>query len=108
MNKLIVFLFMFMETSMPVTSCSTAHQQSSSFTRPLRRVIPTRRLGMWTIWQTCNRHWGVNFSNEGTTGIYGVKVAASGEDSPCYTLSGQRVKILQRGIYVSGGKKILK
>lgn len=50
----------------------------------------------------------VNFSNEGTTGIYGVKVAASGEDSPCYTLSGQRVKILQRGIYVSGGKKILK
>lgn len=58
MNKLIVFLFMFMETSMLVTSCSTAHQQSSSFTRPLRRVIPTRRLGMWTMWQTCNKHWG--------------------------------------------------
>lgn len=50
----------------------------------------------------------VNFSKEETTGIYGVKVAASGEDSPCYTLSGQRVKILQRGIYVSGDKKILK
>jgi len=67
--------------------------------------------GTRTFFQLKNaaaRSLKLNFGEEVTTGIAELKAYGNENSDKCYNLNGQRVKTPSKGLYIVGGKKIIK